>query len=106
MTILRRPVVSLEYVRVRIVETQGLAILAGTVQIAFTASENEDPVSWLTGEWQDAGTLVGGKFVRTARILAGPGGTYVPTEGSKTVWFKFQDTPEVPARPAGSITWY
>jgi hypothetical protein len=107
VSVIRRPVASLEYVRVQVVETQGLTIGAASVQIAFKDGATEPSGGdWLNGEWQDAGTTVSGKFVRTARILAGPAGTYVPSVGTKTVWYKFSDTPETPARPAGSITWY
>jgi hypothetical protein len=107
----RRPVVSLEYLRVKLVETQGLTIAAAGVQFAFKDGATQPSGGdWVNGEWQDAGAQVpsgaGFKYVRTARILVGPGGTYVPIAGTKTVWYKFADTPEIPARSAGTMTWY
>jgi hypothetical protein len=95
-----RPVGSLEYVNVRITEANGVTFSAGTVQIAFKSDESTPSGGdWLTGGWME-----GPASVRTARILCGPGGTYVPTAGKYRVWYKFTDSPEIPARPAGWIT--
>lgn len=107
-TLVRRPAISQEYVNVYITEQNGQTFGTTAPEVAFIVG-SADPVSgdWKTAAWVNAGALVGTKYARTARIMAGPTGTYVPTAGTTTtVWYRFTDTPEIPARPAGSITWY
>lgn len=87
--------ISTEYVRVSITETTGKTIDAATVQLALVRSGNPGIDDWNTGEWEtEPGTS------RIARLLIN--GQY--PAGSYYVWYQFEDTPEKPARQAGTIT--
>lgn len=71
-----------------------------TVQMAFVpVSSSNYPVSWFTGSWS---TTVQGNFL--AQCLVGPlNGGVILAPGTYTVWVKIIDSPEVPAKPAGTL---
>jgi hypothetical protein len=95
-----RPLVTLEYVRVSITETQGLPISAATVELAFIpSSTGAEPIEtdWRGAAWEGAAGPT-----RVARLLIGPTATVLT--GSFMVWYRFTDSPERPARQAGRIT--
>lgn len=93
----RQPSISTEYARVRI--TGDVTLSTQTVELAFMGSRTTEPSGgdWHTATWLgDAGTT------RDAGVLVGPAGL-VLAEGSFYVWFRVTDTPEVPARYAGTL---
>ena len=67
------------------------------VQLAFMASGKPTAPDWVTGSWRtgDSGTFY-------ARALVGPGAK-VLAPGVYTVWVKFTDNPEIPARNVGYL---
>jgi hypothetical protein len=109
-----RPVGSIEYVRVAISEAEGKHLTGTGPKIAFATDANEPSSgAYLTAEWeteyQSGVAVVAGVpgtpiYTRIMRVLGGPGQTFVPTATTYRIWYKFTDTPEVPARYAGQIT--
>lgn len=94
----RQPSISVEYARVRI--TANVSLSSQVVELAFMGSRTTEPSSgdWVTATWLgDAGTT------RDAGVLVGPG-QHVLAEGTWHCWFRVTDTPEVPARYAGTLT--
>lgn len=90
--------VTLEYVRVSVTETGGQPIASTTVQLALVPGRVPTEQDWHSGVWQ---TEPGPS--RTAAILVGPGGTLELPPGRYDVWYRFDDTPERPARVAGRL---
>ena len=92
--------VSTEYIGATIRETGGLDITAPAVELAYMATEAEPA----NGDWQAATWLDAVGPIRRAGVLVGPGGSTQLAAGDWRVWYRFTDTPEIPARPAGWIT--
>ncbi len=98
--------ISLEYIRVRVAATENGAAKDPTalaVKFAFLDVEGtqSEPVTadWKTGTWESGGAPY------YARILVGPGGTFVPVdEKTYRVWVQVTDTPEIMARRTDLLT--
>lgn len=98
-------VLSLEYVRVPIAAKEaGVAIVptADVVRMAFTAAD-VDPVTldWQVSAWESDTSTIPTTYL--ARCLVGPAGTITLTVGVYDVWVKITDSPEIPARRAGTL---
>ena len=95
-------VLSKEYVRVPVEARESGSVVNPTgdlVQMAFIPDSARQPASgdWKSAVWETDGTIY------YARILVGPGTSAVLPVGAYRVWVKITDSPEVPARPAGSL---
>ena len=91
---------TVEYVRAKITDKTSEQIDAPSVSMALTAPDVA-PSAWLSATWlTDAGTS------RTCGVMAGPGQAFVPAAGDYMVWWKFTDSPEVPAQRAGLIRFF
>ena len=93
-----RPAISLEYLPVAI--SGDVELDDQPVRFAFMPDGAGSPGDddWITAAWTgDAG------MTRTARLLVGPEGDYVPVPGGVVGWYKVTDDPEIPARPFGYI---
>jgi hypothetical protein len=91
------PSISVEYARVRIIANVDLG--SQLVEIAFVGSRTTEPVS---GDWVTASWLGSTGTTREAGVLVGPG-AHVLAEGTWYLWFRLTDSPEVPARYAGTL---
>lgn len=102
---MNQSVLSLEYVRIPVsAKTSGVAVnpTSDSVLMAFPL-EGVDPIvgDWKTATWEtDASTSPSTYF---ARCLVGPAGTITLAVGVYDVWVKITDSPEIPARHAGSL---
>lgn len=94
----RIPSISVEFARVRI--TANVALGAQAVALAFMPSRTTEPES---GDWVSAVWLGESGTTRDAGVLVGPGALAL-AEGTWQIWFRVTDTPEAPARHAGTLT--
>lgn len=92
------PSISVEYARVRL--TADVTLDSQTIEMAFVSGYTGEPAS---GDWHAATWLTPSGTARTAGVLIGTGGL-VLAEGTWSVWWRLTDSPEVPARRAGTIT--
>jgi hypothetical protein len=79
---------------------------ADVVQFGFqneaTNLQSVAPSSWSTGSWET--DVIGGLTVYVARILVGPGGTFVPSAATNYwLWVKVTDSPEIPVMFVGEL---
>ncbi len=86
---------------------------ADAVSFAFTAEEEDDPVTWTAGEWSVVGraepVFIDGKFKNgyKARIVVsgiGNGGDVELAEGDWWVWVRFTSINQQPVRQVGKLT--
>lgn len=90
---------STEYVEVSITEKNGQLIDSPTVKLALIPGTGHPAdADWHPAEWVGPAAAT-----RNARLLLGPGAVQM-TPGFYYVWYQFEDTPEIPIRPAGGIT--
>jgi hypothetical protein len=101
MPIPAKSVLSLEYVRVKVMATEDGAPVnptSDTVQMAFPLIEIDPTVpDWQTAEWEIAGNTY------FARCLVGPTGTIDLPVGLYDVWVKVVTTPESPVMRSGRL---
>jgi hypothetical protein len=93
----RIPSISTEYARVNI--TGDVTLSTQTVELAFMSDRSTEPGS---GDWHSATWLGSSGTSRDAGVLVGPAALVLT--GTVYVWFRVTDTPEIPARYAGTIT--
>jgi hypothetical protein len=92
-----QPSISTEYARVRV--TGDVTLSTQTVELAFMSSRGTEPSS---GDWRSATWLGTADTTRDAGVLVGPAGL-VLAAATWYVWFRVTDTPEIPARYAGTL---
>lgn len=88
---------STEYVTIDVTATRAgvtLDLSADPVAWAFV-DPGLPPVTWVTGDW------AAGK----ARVLVGPAAAVLP-KGTRDVWLRITDSPEIPIRKVGQILVY
>lgn len=73
-----------------------------TIQFAIVAPGVE-PSSWTSGAWHTAATSSTRGYTATAKILVGPAGSIVTSDGSWRVWVKVSASPDVPVRDVGQL---
>jgi hypothetical protein len=105
-----QPVGSLNYVRFQVKANvngnPGYDPTGDVVQFAFldilSHSADDEPVSWTNGSWET--DTITGQNAYVAKILVGPAGSFVPTQGTNYwIWMKITDSPEVPVMQVGTL---
>ena len=81
---------TVEYLRATL--TADVDLVDQPVEFSF------DRVTWSAGEWDGA---VGP--TRTARLLVGGAGVPMPPKGSRSVFVRLTDFPEIPVMRAGTL---
>lgn len=96
-----------EYLRIAVeAEASGLPVdpTGNAVEFAFmddVVSAEPGGGDWNVGDWE---TDAGPPIIYYARILIGPGGGVVLTDGKFDVWIKITSSPELPVRHIGRLT--
>jgi hypothetical protein len=88
---------STEYITVTVTATvAGNPIdLSGDVVAWAFADPGVPPATWIVGDWSNG----------SARVLVGPAVNPLP-KGTRDVWLKVTDSPEIPVRKVGQILVY
>jgi hypothetical protein len=92
----RLPVVSTEYVAVRLAATADPTDAAVSIALMPTATAEPGPDDWGTATWEPP-TSTG---IYVAKVLVGPTGTLNPTVGTWWPWIRVEASPEDMQRPA------
>lgn len=95
----RRPVSSLDYIRIPVVEAGGADPTDNVVELAFPL-QGAAPSDWTTAAWENDGAI------HYAKLLLGPGGALELPVGDYDVWVRVAASPEEPVLPSDKLSIY
>jgi hypothetical protein len=100
-----KPIPSVSKEWVKVIVTTDVDPTLGSVSFAFLAPGTEPTNQWVAGEWEATpATQRGQDYRAVARVLIGPGTSFVLTDGTYVAWVRVTSASEDVVRPFGRLT--